>query len=413
MDIKKRLREFPHTPGVYLYSDKRGKIIYVGKASNLKKRVSTYFRKTSLDPRIQQMVSRIRNVDYIATSSSAEALIYEASLIKKHKPKYNIALKDDKSYPSLKLTIREKYPRLFITRDIKKDGALYYGPYTNVRLLRKALSFLKSVFPLRGCRRLPKKVCLDYHIGQCLGPCVTKDMDASYKDVVRDVRLFLSGKKKVLIKRLSKRMKRFSDNLEYEHALKARNQLEALSVVIDQSRHSFPLDEDLKVLKGILKLKTIPARIEAFDISNIYGKYSVGSMVTFFNARPFKDHYRRYKIKTVSEIDDYSMIKEIVRRRYRRLLAEKRNLPDLILIDGGRGHLNVALKELEGFGLRIPVISIAKKKEYIYTKDRKRPIVLSRRSKAFKLIQRIRDEAHRFALSYHKIVRKKAVLGVK
>ena len=407
MDIKKKLENIPNTPGVYFFIDEKGKALYIGKAGNLRKRVSSYFQKKYIDPRIERMISSIRDIDYMATSSSAEALIYESFLIKKEKPKYNIALKDDKSYPYLKLTVKEKYPRLFITREIKKDGSSYYGPYTNVKLLRQALSMMKRVFPLRVCNTLPKKPCLNYHIGQCPGPCVNKDIEMSYRVAVNDAKLFLSGKKKTLIKRLSERMDRFSKDQEYETALKIRDQLEALSVVVGESRLSLPMDKDLKELKDVLHLKSIPARIEAFDISNISGQDSVGSMITFFNAKPYKDGYRKYKIRTVGSIDDYAMIREVVRRRYRRLLEEKKNMPDLILIDGGRGHLNVALGELKSLGLKIPVISIAKKKEEIFTKDSESPLDISHRSKAFKLIQRIRDDAHRFAISYHKLLRRK------
>ncbi len=436
MDIKKSLKNIPATPGVYLFYDKKGKIIYVGKASNLSKRVRGYFsrlhptannawrdpeeslkkylhsgQKKYPGPRIQLMMSSINGVDYIPTSSSAEALIYEASLIKEKKPKYNIALKDDKSYPHLKLSVNEAYPRLLITRRLKRDGSLYYGPYTNVKLLRKAVSMMKRIFPLRICNKIPKKPCLSYHLGQCLGPCINKNVDSSYRDVVEDIKLFLKGRKKKLIKRLSERMERFSKKVQYEKALKIRNQIEALSVVIDQGKALLPIKNILLELKDALGLKHIPARIEAFDISNIHGHGAVGSMVTFFSGEPLKSQYRRFRIKTVAEIDDYAMIKEVVKRRCSRLLKEKKNLPDLILIDGGRGHLRCARDELKNLGLKIPIISIAKKPERIFVKERKTPIQLSTRSKAFKLIQRIRDEAHRFALSYHRIIRKKAIFN--
>jgi len=409
VDFKKVLKHIPHSPGVYLFADGQGGILYIGKAGNLKKRVSSYFHKRHIDPRVERLVSSIRGIDYIPTSSSAEALIYEASLIKEKKPKFNIALKDDKSYPYLKLSARELYPRLMITRKREKDGSLYFGPYTNVRLLRQAVTLLKRVFPLRTCNVMPKKECLNYHITQCLGPCIRNDINTKYKEVVCDIKLFLKGKKKALIKRLSTRMKQYSDRMEYEQALQIKKQLEALCVVVDESSHSIPLDSDLKELKHVLHLKTIPARIEAFDISNIHGKDSVGSMVTFFNARPLKDRYRKYKIKTVSGIDDYSMIKEVVRRRYRRLLDEKKNLPDLILIDGGRGHLRACLAELKTIGLTIPVVSIAKRREDIYAEGKNGPLPVSRKTKASKLLQRIRDEAHRFAISYHKLLRKKSL----
>lgn len=409
MDIKKSLKNIPHSPGVYLFRNGKRRVIYIGKASNLSKRVLSYFQKKYPDPRIQLMISSVKGIDYIPTASSAEALIYEASLIKERKPKYNIALKDDKSYPHLKLTVKEVYPRFLITRRLKRDGSLYYGPYTNVKLLRKAVSMMKRIFPLRVCNKIPKKACLSYHLGQCLGPCINKNIDSSYRDVVEDIKLFLKGRKKKLIKRLSERMEKFSKELQYEKALKIRNQIEALSVVVDQGRPLPPLVSDLKELKNILNLRHIPARIEAFDISNIHGYGAVGSMVTFFNGEPLKSQYRRFRIKTVAEIDDYAMIKEVVKRRYLRLIKEEKNLPDLILIDGGKGHLRCALDELKSLGLKIPVISIAKKPERIFVKERKTPIQLSARSKAFKLVQRIRDEAHRFAISYHRIVRKKAV----
>ncbi|MCK4463704.1 MAG: GIY-YIG nuclease family protein, partial [Candidatus Omnitrophica bacterium] len=248
MDIKKILKNIPHTPGIYLFRNGKGRIIYIGKASNLSKRVSGYFQKKHPGPRIQLMISSIKSVDYIPTASSAEALIYEASLIKEKKPKYNIALKDDKSYPHLKLTVNEVYPRFLITRRLKRDSSLYYGPYTNVKLLRKAVSMMKRLFPLRTCNKIPKKACLSYHIGQCLGPCINKGIDSSYRDVVGDIKLFLKGRKKKLIKRLSERMKKFSKKLQYEKALKIRNQIEALSVVVDQGRLSPVLVSDLKEL---------------------------------------------------------------------------------------------------------------------------------------------------------------------
>lgn len=408
--IKKILAKIPSSPGVYIFKNGKGQIIYIGKAINLKKRVSSYFYKKAHDAKTMFLVAEIRNVEYQPTSSGAEALIYEAYLVKEKKPKFNIDLKDDKSYPYLRLT-REKFPRLFITREKIKDNSLYYGPYTNVALLRQAIAFMQRVFPLRICNRIPKKACLNYHMGQCIGPCVEPERRDDYLEIVKDVKLFLTGKKKSLIKRISERMGHFSREMDYEKALKCRNQLEALSVVVGQAKHTLPLDSDLKELKDALGLSAIPARIEAFDISNIFGKYAVGSMVTFFNAKTFKDEYRRFRIKTVAEIDDYSMIREVVRRRYKRLLEEKKKMPDLVLVDGGLGHINAASGVLEKLGLRIPMISIAKRNEEIFILGKKEPIILSRRSKALKLIQRVRDEAHRFAISYHRLLRKKGSLG--
>ena len=413
MDIEKRLKKIPNTPGVYLFLGKNKEVLYIGKASNLRKRIASYFQKKYHPPRINALVSQVRDLDYIPTSSSAEALIYEANLIKQKKPKYNIELKDDKSYPFLKLTINEKFPQLIITRKKLKDGALYYGPYTNVGLLRKALSVIRRIFLLRYCKNLPKKPCLKAHIQTCLAPCNGRISKTEYRKIANEVRLFLEGRKRDLIKKLSDKMQKVSKNLEYEKALVLRNKIEALSAMWKGRVPPPPLNKEISELKSVLGLQTMPARIEAFDISNIHGKEAVGSMISFFSGKPQKDEYRRFRIKSVAGINDYSMIREIMRRRYTRLLREKNRLPDLILIDGGRAHLNVAKNELtkiEGGALKIPVISIAKGKEHIYAEGKARPLKLSRRHPALKLIMRMRDEAHRFAISYHKLLRSKDLL---
>jgi len=408
MDIKKAIKNIPGTPGVYLFFDSKRNVIYVGKAANLKKRVSSYYNKKLINSRTSSLVSNIDGVDYIRTSSSAEALILENSLIKEKKPKYNVALKDDKTYPYLKLTVKDSYPRLMITRTCKKDGSLYYGPYTNVKLLRMAVSMMKRIFPLRTCNNIPRRACLNLSLGQCLGPCVNKGIDTHYRQAVGDIKLFLIGRKKKLLKRLSERMESCSRALDYEKALKIKNQIEALSAIQEEGRGFSTSFSELRELKEAMGLRHIPARIEAFDISNISGYGAVGSMVTFFNAKPLKKDYKRYRIKTVNVIDDYAMTKEVIRRRCMRLLREKKKLPDLILIDGGKGHLNIAQSELKDLGLKIPLISIAKRPDRIFVIGKKNPLNLSNKSNAFKLIQRIRDEAHRFAIFYQKMVRKKA-----
>lgn len=408
MDIEKKLRKIPASPGVYLFFGKNRAPLYIGKASNLKKRITGYFRKKYHSPRTEALVSEIRDIDYISTLSSAEALIYEAGLIKQKKPKYNVELKDDKSYPFLKLTITEKFPRLFIIREKKNDGSLYYGPYTNVKLLKKALSVITEIFPLRSCKRMPRKRCLKAYIKQCASPCDGSISRPEYKKIVNQTKLFLEAKREDLLKMLSDKMKTASKSLDYENAIALRDKIEALSAMWKGRKPPPPLNKDLSRLKDVLELRVLPARIEAFDISDIYGKEAVGSMVSFFSARPRKDEYRRFRIKNVDGINDYACLREVIRRRYSRLLKEKAGLPDLILIDGGRAHLNVAIDELDKMGpLKIPVISIAKRKEYIYAADKRKPLVLPRNSPALKLIMRIRDEAHRFAISYHKLLRKK------
>ncbi len=348
------------------------------------------------------MAEKVKEISHIPTLTSAEALIYENGLIKQLSPRYNVALRDDKSYPMLKLTAKEKYPRLIMTRQRKNDGAIYYGPYANAKLLRQALGILRRLFPLRTCNKMPKRLCLNYHISQCLGPCEGKTSEGAYGDAISELRLFLEGKREELLGLLSKKMALSAASEDFETAAALRNRIEALSA-IKEKRVSYNPADEMEELKGVLGLKGKLETIEAFDVSNIMGKFAVGSMVYFYKGRPRKSEYRKFRINTVSGIDDYSMIRELVNRRYKRLLDEKKGLPGLILIDGGKGHLGVALEELKRLGLdSIPAIGIAKRLEHIYIKDRNDPLVLPRESKALHLLMRIRDEAHRFAISYHK-----------
>ena len=405
---KKILKDIPDLPGTYIMKDKKGEVLYVGKAASLKKRVSSYFQRDSnISQRIGLMVERIADISFFVTGSEAEALIVESALIKKYKPRYNVALKDDKSYPYLKLTVNERFPRLVLTRKRRDDGTIYYGPYTDIKLLRKALSIMKKIFPLKSCRRMPKKVCLDYHIGQCYAPCIGAIDKSAYADIVRQLKLFLNGKRKELIDKLSSKMREAAAKKNYEKAAAFRDRMMALSVVPKTKPRIKPYDE-VQELKFFLGLKRYPRKIEAFDISNISGKAAVGSMITFIDGRPHKDDYRKFKIRGMKGIDDYKMMQEIVRRRYIRVKAEKLPCPDLIIIDGGKGQLNTALSVLENLGFeRVPVIGIAKKFEHIYLKERKEPIVFSRSSPILHLIQRLRDEAHRFAIGYYHVLQSK------
>jgi excinuclease ABC subunit C len=409
--LSSKIKELPDAPGVYMFLDSKGQIIYVGKALRLKRRVASYFRPgRAHDARLELLVNETQGIHFLRASSEAEALIYEAGLIKDHAPRFNIELKDDKSYPYLKLTVGEKYPRLFITRRRVKDGSVYYGPYVNVKLLKEAVSFMKKVFPLRTCRRMPKKVCLEYDIGQCFGPCEGKVTLKDYKDIVGQLKAFLEGRKDDLIRTLEVRMKEFSLKKQYEKALAVKSRIEALTAVQqlhDRSRH--PIYGELDEMQNTLALPSLPVTIECFDISNIGGEQAVGSMVTFAGGKPMKDGYRRFKIKGVLGRDDYSMIREVVRRRYTRLLRDKKKLPDLVLIDGGKGHLSVAKEELRTVGLeKLPIASIAKEHNHLYIDRLKRPIRLSPGSRLLLLIQRVRDEAHRFAIEYHRRLRRSA-----
>ncbi len=410
MDYKEKVKNLPNSPGVYTMKGEGGEVLYVGKAGDLKKRVSSYFYPhRTLSERITALVQQVKDITYIPTSTEAEALIYENSLIKQLSPKYNVALRDDKSYPMLKLTVNEKFPRLFITRRKINDGSIYYGPYTNARLLREAVVLLRQIFPLRSCGKMPKNPCLDYHIKQCLAPCIGEVDETDYSEMIAQLKLFLDGKRTELLKRLSEKMIESSRQEKFEEAAKIKNRIEALSAIKERTVRYGPMSE-LEELKNILGIKGSVEVIEAFDVSNVMGKESVGSMISFYKGRPKKSEYRKFKIKTVSGIDDYAMMRELINRRYARLLEENKELPDLILIDGGKAHLASAIDELEKLGLsNIPVISIAKEFEHVYVKEQKDPITLPKESKALYLLERIRDEAHRFAISYHKSLRSKRI----
>ncbi|MDP8299371.1 MAG: excinuclease ABC subunit UvrC [Candidatus Tantalella remota] len=407
--IRAKVKKLPDAPGVYKFLDAKGKILYVGKARRLRKRVASYFQPgRAHDARLELLVSEVRDIAYIRASSEAEALIYEAGLIKDHAPKFNIDLKDDKSYPFLKLTVNEKWPRLFLTRRRLNDGALYYGPYVNVKLFREALSFMKKVFPLRSCRSMRKTVCMEYHLGQCFAPCVGKITETDYKDIVEQLQKFLEGRKGDLIDILEKRMVEFSKKKQYEKALAVKRRIEALTAIQQlHDRSQFPMYGELDELQNALNLSSVPLSIECFDISNVSGQQAVGAMVRFVAGTPRKSDYRKFRIKTISTIDDYSMIREVVRRRYSRLKEEGKAMPDLVLIDGGKGHLYSAMTEMKSLGLEnVPVASIAKEKNHLYTPTRNTPIRLSQGSRLLLLIQRIRDEAHRFAITYHRRLRR-------
>ncbi|MCX5668033.1 MAG: excinuclease ABC subunit UvrC [Candidatus Omnitrophica bacterium] len=428
-EVRRGIKNLPHTPGVYIMKGASGEVLYVGKADNLRKRVSSYFQVSRRHPdRIALLVSQIADVAHLPTATSAEALLYENGLIKQLSPKYNVALRDDKSYPMLKITLKEKFPRLMITREKKEkkgDGSIYYGPYTNAKLLKEALKTLRKLFPLRTCSKMPKRKCLEFDMSQCLGPCEGRVGEERYGAIIKELRLFLEGRHSDLLKLLAERMKQLSKDEKFEEAAECRNRLEALSSV-NTDRVKYGPANELGELKRVLGIKGNLEIIEAFDVSNIMGDEAVGSMIYFRKGKPDKNEYRKFKIKTVTGMDDYSMMREIVRRRYRRSVEEKKELPDLIVIDGGRGHLSVALDELKKLRLDdLPVIGIAKPArrsplvsdgrgeggefERVYVKDKKDPILLPKESKALHLLERVRDEAHRFAISYHKKLMSKRI----
>jgi excinuclease ABC subunit C len=524
--IEISLKDIPELPGVYHFKDGE-EILYIGKAKNLKKRIKSYFtgRRSVKEDRI---VGQAKSLDYTATANEFEALILEENEIKEHQPKYNVRLKDDKRYPYIKITVKNEYPTIFYTRKIENDGSLYFGPYTDVKAVRSALKTIRTVFPVRTCKRrdLPRKVCLQYHIGKCLGPCIGKISKEEYQELISEIIDFLSGKTKKLQKMIHDKMKKASEELKFEMAAIYRNQLMSLRDLTKKQRMVFgdkksrdvigisdkagtacifvfqiregklinteryllrsgkdvteaeyirrfvpwkylkvsyipreiliavgiedrnlleqllttkikvPKKGDLKNLiemtnknarlelerelshpaKGlkssldelqrVLLLENIPERIEGFDISNISGSDSVGSCVVFMNGFPVKEKYRRFKIKNVKGINDPAMIGEVMGRRIKKLVEED-DIPDLILIDGGKTQLNaaiIAMKEVTS--LKIPVISLAKRAEEIHLPNGE-IISLPLRSNALRLLIRIRNEAHSFALCYHKKLRRK------
>ncbi|MBM4448137.1 MAG: excinuclease ABC subunit UvrC [Chloroflexi bacterium] len=540
--IEEQLNRLPESPGVYLFRDAEGTILYVGKAANLRHRVRSYFGAgQKLSPKLLKMVSRMADIDFYVTASEQEALILELNLIKRHHPRYNVRLKDDKSFPYLKLSLKEEWPRVHITRRLEPDGSRYFGPFASAKSVRQTLKVIKGIFPFRYCTKAitgtDLRACLEYHMGRCLGPCIGAVGRREYAGVIKEVIMFLEGKQDRVVKSLKDKMDRAAEALNFEKAALYRDQLQAIERVVegqriaaavsgeqdviafsqdgDQAyvqvffirnskltgRESFVMQgtqheeppqimagfikqfyssspnipprlmlqypvEDVAVLKGWLqqkrggrvailvprrgrrkqlvdivaenarqgleqlKIRQIatpkeleaaiaeierelnlprpPLRMEAYDISDIQGKAAVGSMVVFERGKSKPAHYRRFRIKSVPGANDYAMLQEVLRRRFKHLGEETAPadtwaiVPDLVLIDGGRGQLNAALAEMGGLGvMSVPVASLAKENEEIYLPGRAKSVILSRRSPGLRLLQRLRDEAHRFALGYY------------
>ncbi|GMG96792.1 excinuclease ABC subunit UvrC [Tepidimicrobium xylanilyticum] len=560
-NIDEELKKLPDEPGVYLMKDRNGHIIYVGKANSLKKRVRQYFQSSRNNPpKVNAMIKHIHEFEYIIVDSEVEALILEANLIKKNKPKYNILLRDDKQYPYIKVTTNEKYPRVIKTRRVLKDGAKYFGPYPSAYAVKDTIEIIRSLYPIRTCNKNFDKQqkrtrpCLNYYIGRCLGPCQGNVDEKKYMEMIDEVIMFLNGKEDKLIEVIEEKMKKASENLDFESAAKYRDQINSLKVVLEKQKivSSNLMDQDvigmargidevciqiffirsgkivgrehfiisdtfnddrkeilssfikqfylgtayipkeifiedeiedmeaiskwlsekrgnkvsirvpkrgeksqlmemvkknamdmlnqhgeeivrkqreeekaLEQLKNLLGLDSMPNRIEAYDISNISGVLSVGSMVVFEYGRPKKSDYRRFKIETVLGSDDYKSLEEVIKRRFIRGLEEKKMMeenkielkgfslfPDLIMMDGGKGQVNVALQALEEMGLDIPVCGLVKD-EFHSTRGiiyNNQEIKLDERSSGFKLIYRIQEEAHRFAISYHRSLRSKNMI---
>lgn len=531
--LKHKLSLLPEQPGCYLMKNVHGTIIYVGKAKNLRNRVRSYFTG-SHDGKTQQLVSQIVDFEYIITSSDVEAYLLEINLIQKHDPKYNILLKDDKSYPYIKIT-NENQPRLVITRKVKKDGGKYFGPYPNVMAANETKKLLDRLYPLRKCSKIPTRVCLYYHMGQCLAPCVNDVQKEENDEIIQEISRFLNGGHQEIKKHLQEKMTEAAKNLEYERAKEYRDQIFSIKAVMEkqkitntdlvdrdvfgfsydkgwmcvqvffvrqgkliereismfpfyqtaeeefltyivhfylQKNHPFPKEIllpnqiDIGVLtqllhskifqpqrglkKDLVKLATknakvalrekfaliardeertigaveklgvilniaIPYRIEAFDNSNIQGTDAVSAMVVFIDGKPAKKEYRKYKIKTVNGPDDYESMREVIRRRYTRVLKEGLPLPDLLIIDGGKGQIDAAKDVLQNeLGCFIPICGLSKDDKHrtsqLWIGDPPELIELDHKSNEFYLLQRIQDEVHRFAITFHRQLRDKTMI---
>ncbi|MCH8309096.1 MAG: excinuclease ABC subunit UvrC [Chloroflexi bacterium] len=558
----KRLRATPTEPGVYLMRDDSGSILYVGKAASLRHRLSSYFGSPAgLPPKIRRMLKKLADFEFIVTESEQEALILECNLIKEHQPPYNARLKDDKSYPFIKIDLTEDFPLVYVTRKVSDDGARYFGPYANASSVRRTLALLKKLFPYRSCTKTitgtDDRPCLDYYIHRCVGPCIGAADKGQYREIIDQVAMFLEGKTDSVVNGIRARMEEASETLEFERAAALRDQIQAIEKVHEGQKvlhltsenvdiiaaaqgkretwvevffirqgkligrdnflmHSTPDDamddvlsafvkqfydtttyvppriivhqpisdtetieewltrkrqgkvrihvpqrgekrklaqmvadnasqslEQLTIrriheetnntsameeLQEALSLPNIPRRIECYDISNIQGTNSVGSMVVFEDGKPKTSHYRRFKIKTVEGVDDYSSMREVLTRRFKRLSETRKEnksngsasengsknsetwgiIPDLVIIDGGKGHLGAALQVFLELGIDdVPLSSLAKENEELFVPYSPEGIVLPRNSQALFLVQRVRDEAHRFAITFHRQLRSK------
>lgn len=430
-DVMENLKEIPPTPGIYLMRDAKASVIYIGKATNLRRRVGSYFsERTAKDLKTDILVPKIRHIDYIACASEREALILEQKLIRREKPTFNSMWRDDKSFPFVALT-KEDFPRIYFTRTRKNKKAFYYGPFPNSGEVKNLLrwAWREKFFPLRPCKfefdakHLPPfnkvRSCLYLHTGECTAPCVGKISPKKYHHIVRKARLFFEGKHGVLLKELERDMTRTSRELKYEEAARIRDRIQTLSrmrepvtfkeITPENVLGKLKISRSLSTLMQTLNLPRPPLRIEAFDISHIQGVETVGSLVSFYQGIPDKASYRRFIIRSIMGVDDFMAMREVVGRRYKRVALEKGQWPDLVLIDGGKGQLSAALEALDSITAKPPPIAaLAKEEELIFLPGQAQPVRLPHDSPALHLIQRVRDEAHRFAVTFHRLRRKRA-----
>ena len=431
----KRLREkignFPKTPGVYLMKDAQGRVLYVGKAKDLRARVSSYFQDSAnllstRGPEIDRMASMVEDVDFLDCETEVDALLHENRLIKDVQPPFNERLKDGKTFPYLEITARDDFPGVYVTRAPRLKGSKLYGPFVNVTGLRDAVNALQKVFKFRTCELEILdgdeslrffRPCLLYAIRQCSAPCAARISKEDYRKDIDRLKKLLASKRSIILRQMKKEMDELSAAQRYEDASGVRDRIKAIeslgmsgSVSENVQPEVFFVDpqKGLEQLAKILETDEPPRTIEGIDIANLQGGESCGSLVCFIDGKPFKTGYRRFKIKTVEGIDDYAMIREVVTRRYRYAAGGEELYPDVILIDGGLGHLHAAQEAFSEMPVQPPmVISLAKRQEEIYIQARSKPVRLARNNEALRLLQQVRDESHRFAQHYHHILRRK------
>jgi len=433
--IREQIKGFPAGCGLYFMKDESDVVLYIGKAKSLRLRAGSYFQAggdilASRGAKIVEMVSKVKTVEYIETKSEVDAILQEARLIKDIRPPYNTDLVDDKTFPYLEITTRTDFPGVYITRNPKDSRSKLFGPFTAVKDLRAAMVVLQKIFKFRTCgldirnddeKRKFFRPCLLYSIKQCAAPCGDRVSKAEYRQIIRDLVKFLQSKRSTVLRQLKKQMASASVGTDYETAAMCRDRIRLIerldergSVDVNVQPEVFAGNpsEALEKLQKMLGLSDAVRTIEGFDIAHIAGAETVGAMVTFIDGRPFKSGYRRFKIKTVKGIDDYACMKEVLGRRYKRALKGEQLWPDVVLIDGGLGHLHAAQEAFEEMGAERPaLLSIAKKHEEIFLPESTKPKRLPANSPVRKLLQYVRDEAHRFAQHYHHILRSKKVLG--
>jgi excinuclease ABC subunit C len=435
--IRQKIKDFPAGPGLYFMKGTGDKVLYIGKAKNLRSRVASYFQPgsdliASRGPKIAEMIAKVEKVDFLESPNEVDAVLQEARLIKDIRPPYNSDLVDDKTFPYLQITTGDDFPGVYITRKPRQRGIRLFGPFTNVKDLRAVLVVLQKIFKFRTCnldikeddeKRRFFRPCILYSIKQCTAPCAAKIDKQDYKKIIKDLIKFLRSKRSTILQQLKKQMAEAAEKFEYEKAAMFRDRIRLIER-LDQrgipGEHVQPEVFATDPAEALVKLREVlqtadPVRIiEGIDIANIAGAEAVGSLVKFIDGRPFKSGYRRFKIKTVKGIDDYAMIAEVVKRRYKYALRGEELWPDLVLIDGGLGHLRAAEKALaEMKAPAVKIASIAKREEDIYLQGGNKPLKLPSNSPARKLLQYVRDEAHRFAQHYYHILRGKKLLGDK